>query len=85
MVQALRYLAEYRIAHLDLKPTNIMTNRRLNLKLIDFGESYHPEVAGKSLNIQIISQDSRCLTVLLKIIKVLKATTIKTMFFLWAS
>jgi serine/threonine protein kinase len=42
--QALRYLTEYKIVHLDLKPTNIMTNRKLNLKLIDFGESYHPGV-----------------------------------------
>ena len=40
--QALRYLKEYKIAHLDLKPSNIMTHRRLILKLIDFGESYHP-------------------------------------------
>lgn len=42
--QALRYLKEYKIAHLDLKPSNIMTHRRLTLKLIDFGESYHPEL-----------------------------------------
>lgn len=40
--QALRYLKEYKIAHLDLKPSNIMTHKRLILKLIDFGESYHP-------------------------------------------
>lgn len=42
--QALRYLKEYKIAHLDLKPSNIMTHKRLILKLIDFGESYHPEL-----------------------------------------
>lgn len=42
--QSLRYLSEYKIAHLDLKPTNIMTNRKLTIKLIDFGESYHPEL-----------------------------------------
>ncbi len=38
----LRYLQEYKIAHLDLKPTNIMTHFGLKLKIIDFGESYHP-------------------------------------------
>lgn len=44
ITQGIRYLREYNIAHLDLKPTNIMTNKKLNLKLIDFGESYHPEL-----------------------------------------
>ena len=42
IAQSLRYLSEYNIAHLDLKPTNIMVARKLRTKLIDFGESYHP-------------------------------------------
>lgn len=37
IAQGIRYLRDYNIAHLDLKPTNIMTNKKLNLKLIDFG------------------------------------------------
>jgi serine/threonine protein kinase len=46
ITQGLRYLQEYKIAHLDLKPTNIMMHRKLGIKLIDFGESYHPDVKG---------------------------------------
>ena len=42
LAQALRYLSEYHISHLDLKPSNIMLSKKLGLKLIDFGESYHP-------------------------------------------
>jgi hypothetical protein len=44
IVQALRYLRDYRIVHLDLKPNNIMIFCNMLVKLIDFGESYHPEV-----------------------------------------
>jgi serine/threonine protein kinase len=40
----LRYLQEYKIAHLDIKPSNIMTFNALKLKIIDFGESYHPNL-----------------------------------------
>ena len=43
-VQAVRHLREYSIVHLDLKPSNIMLFCNLLVKLIDFGESYHPEV-----------------------------------------
>ena len=30
----------------------MLDGENLDLKLIDFGESYHPEVAGKNINIQ---------------------------------
>lgn len=42
--QGLRYLKEYKIAHLDVKPSNIMTCQGFTFKLIDFGESYHPSI-----------------------------------------
>jgi len=42
LTQGLRYLKQYKIVHLDLKPSNIMTHRNLALKIIDFGEAYHP-------------------------------------------
>lgn len=48
ITQSLRYLKEYKIVHLDLKPTNIMTNKRLTIKLIDFGESFHPDLTKNS-------------------------------------
>jgi len=44
IAQSLRYLQEYKIVHLDLKPSNIMTTKRLSIKIIDFGESYHPDL-----------------------------------------
>lgn len=37
IAQSLRYLKIYKIVHLDLKPKNIMTYKKLNIKLIDFG------------------------------------------------
>lgn len=41
IIQALRYIRDYRIVHLDLKPNNIMIYCNMLVKLIDFGESYH--------------------------------------------
>ena len=48
IAQGLRYLQEYQIAHLDLKPSNIMLYKKMMIKLIDFGESYHPELKSNS-------------------------------------
>ncbi len=44
IAQSLRYLTEYKIVHLDLKPSNIMLSKLMIIKLIDFGESFHPQV-----------------------------------------
>ena len=44
IAQSLRYLKEYNIVHLDLKPSNIMLSKKLSIKIIDFGESYHPSL-----------------------------------------
>lgn len=43
IAQALRYLQEYQITHLDLKPSNIMLSSKMIVKIIDFGESHHPD------------------------------------------
>lgn len=37
IAQGLKYLHEYKIFHLDLKPTNIMMYKKMMIKLIDFG------------------------------------------------
>ena len=44
---ALRFLNEHSIAHLDLSPNNIMVVKDFLVKLIDFGEAYHPKVSTK--------------------------------------
>ena len=41
VAQALRHLDRYSILHLDIKPSNLMMSPP-HLKIIDFGESYHP-------------------------------------------
>ena len=37
LVHALRFLTNYKISHLDLKPINVIVCRKLITKLIDFG------------------------------------------------
>ena len=37
IVQSLRFLKNYEIIHLDLKPSNIIISKRMVIKLIDFG------------------------------------------------
>lgn len=44
ILQALRYIRDYHIVHLDLKPNNIMIYSNMLVKLIDFGEAYHPSL-----------------------------------------
>ena len=41
---ALRHLESYRVVHLDVKPNNVMIAPGLLIKLIDFGEAFHPDV-----------------------------------------
>lgn len=48
IIQSLRYIRDYRIVHLDLKPNNVMIFFNMLIKLIDFGQSYHPDVCLKS-------------------------------------
>lgn len=33
----LKYLQEYQITHLDLKPSNIMLYKKMMIRIIDFG------------------------------------------------
>ena len=78
--QSLRYLKQYKIVHLDLKPSNIMISQRLMIKLIDFGESFHPDLVSTFQSIQIIYLVSPCLTVRLRIILKSSILPTKTMF-----
>lgn len=50
LAQALRYIKDYKIVHLDIKPSNIMIFCNLLIKLIDFGESYHPDICSRYRN-----------------------------------
>lgn len=53
VVQALRCLKDYGVVHLDLKPSNILIYCNLYIKLIDFGESYHPDICKPGTNAPI--------------------------------
>ena len=48
VAQALSFLKDSKIVHLDVKKSNIMVMKEQQIKIIDFTESYHPEVCGKS-------------------------------------
>jgi serine/threonine protein kinase len=48
LIQGLRYLKLFGIVHLDLKPNNVMISRTMMVKIIDFGESYHPAICPNS-------------------------------------
>ena len=47
IAQGIKFLKDHKICHLDIKPSNILFGNGL-VKLIDFGEAYHPEVCQKS-------------------------------------
>jgi serine/threonine protein kinase len=49
LVQALRVIKENDVVHADVKPSNVLLYCGLFIKLIDFGESYHPQVCNKSI------------------------------------
>lgn len=44
IIQGLRSLFQYKVVHMDLKPPNIIINNIFDLKIIDFGESYHSKI-----------------------------------------
>lgn len=48
IVQGVRFLKQNAIVHLDLKPNNIMISKLMMIKIIDYGESYHPNVCQNS-------------------------------------
>ena len=85
LTQSLRYLKSYQIVHLDLKPGNVMMCPNLEIKLIDFGESYHPNVPGNALSMQSNVPVSPFLTQHLKTTRILLSMTTHTKMisFLW--
>jgi serine/threonine protein kinase len=46
ILQALRFVGNHGIVHLDVKENNIIVLKNMVCKLIDFGESYHYKVCG---------------------------------------
>jgi len=52
IAEGIKFLKDHKICHLDIKPSNILFGNGL-VKLIDFGEAYHPEVCQKSIKIFI--------------------------------
>jgi serine/threonine protein kinase len=54
IIHGLRHLISYGIVHLDLKPINILVCRAYITKIIDFGESYHPDICPKSKKYPIL-------------------------------
>lgn len=48
LVHGLRYLSNYEIVHLDVKPINVLVCRQLITKIIDYGEAYHKDICSPS-------------------------------------
>ena len=44
LVHGLRYLENYGIVHLDVKPINALICKQLMVKIIDYGEAYHKSI-----------------------------------------
>jgi serine/threonine protein kinase len=43
IAQGLRFLHINKIVHLDMKPENVLFLKGFVIKIIDFGEAYHPD------------------------------------------
>lgn len=74
--------------HLDLKPNNIMIFCNMLVKLIDFGESYHPEVCKGRIYLfmQVIIPVLQSLTAALRCSVMIQGILpTKVMSFRWAS
>jgi serine/threonine protein kinase len=57
VLQGVRYINLFGIVHLDLKPGNLMISQSLQVKIIDFGESYHPGICTRGSSIPPKTQD----------------------------
>jgi serine/threonine protein kinase len=42
IIYGLKFLHSGHITHMDLKPGNVLMDRNMITKLIDFGEAHHP-------------------------------------------
>lgn len=47
IVHGMRFLISREIVHLDLKPSNVLIDKKLIPKIIDFGSAYHRELCPK--------------------------------------
>ncbi|EWS74236.1 protein kinase (macronuclear) [Tetrahymena thermophila SB210] len=50
IAQGIQFLTSKNVAHLDLKPANIVISKGYLAKIIDFGEAYHPDVCNGNPN-----------------------------------
>lgn len=50
IANALIFLKSHSIVHMDLSGSNIVVVRDLMVKIIDFGEAYHPYVDAASIH-----------------------------------
>ena len=48
LARALCALADHGIVHLDLSVNNVCVGKELLIKLIDFGEAYHPAICDEN-------------------------------------
>ena len=69
VMEALRFIGNHNIVHMDLSMKNILIYNNLMIKLIDFGESYHKYVPTSKSNFLIIQKSNMALLSLTHVLK----------------